>query len=67
MNDGSLTFTGEQVERLREMIEEWICEGFTTPPYTSVTYDIFEALGLDRGPTPWGSYDTRRDRVNAAD
>lgn len=36
----------EQREALVVMVEGWIGEGFTTPPYTAAQYDIFEGLGL---------------------
>lgn len=50
--------TPERREALREIVADWISEGFTTPPYDDVQYDIFEALGLsDDGP---GGYNTRR-------
>jgi hypothetical protein len=39
-------FTGPEVALLRVMVEEWIDEGFTTPPYTSEHYAIFEKLGI---------------------
>jgi len=36
----------KQREALADIVAEWIGEGFTTPPYTSEQYDIFEGLGL---------------------
>ena len=50
---------GIDVPTLREMIGEWIDEGFTTPPYTSEQYDIFEALGIFE-PIGLAQYDVRR-------
>ena len=47
----------ETIEELRGMVEEWVSEGFTTPPYTDAQYDIFEALGFTE---PIAGYDVRR-------
>lgn len=53
----STILTPEQRDALREIVGDWIAEGFTTPPYTDAQYDLFEALRLD----PAGfSYDIRR-------
>lgn len=43
--------TEEQREALREIVSDWISEGFTTPPYTEAQYDLFESLELDRTST----------------
>lgn len=53
--DGTVEFSGEQVEELRTIVEMWVSEGFTTPPYTDLQYDIFEKLGVTGG-----DYDVRR-------
>jgi hypothetical protein len=52
-------FDGPVVEALREIVAEWIGEGFTTPPYAPEQYAIFEALRLDNSDHVAG-YDIRR-------
>jgi hypothetical protein len=52
--------TPEQIEALRDIVEAWIGEGFTTPPYTDEQYDAFEALGIRGQPCPTASYDVTR-------
>lgn len=39
-------FTTDEAAELRGMVEEWISEGFTTPPYTAEQYAIFARLGI---------------------
>lgn len=51
--------TLEQLGTLRDMVEDWVSEGFTTPSYTDAQYDIFEVLGLVKDRAD-GGYDTRR-------
>jgi len=53
----------EHKTTLRGFVEAWINEGFTTPPYTDVQYDIFEWLALDPE-DPFISYDIRRPASN---
>ena len=64
--DKQVTFEGAQVDALRAMVQEWINEGFDSPPYTAAQYDVFEALGLDRNVRRYtdnnNDYDTRRPR-----
>jgi hypothetical protein len=52
--------TLEQREALKRIVEDWINEGFTTPPYEDAYYDIFEALDVQQG-----TYDTRRPLIRA--
>lgn len=53
--------TEDQRTALREIVDEWIADGFTTPPYTAAQYDIFEALDLAKDVHGGRlSYDTRR-------
>jgi hypothetical protein len=52
--------TEDQGAALRAIVDEWIGEGFTTPPYTAAQYDIFEALDLAHAEHVGVSYDTRR-------
>ena len=47
MGEGPRTFAAEQVEALREIVGDWLLEGFTTPPYTPEQYAIFEALEME--------------------
>lgn len=47
--------TGPQRRALREMLEEWVGDGFVVPPYSDAQYDIFEALGVQSS-----VYDTKR-------
>jgi len=42
-----IKFTNEELEEIRAIIIAWIGEGFTTPPYSNVLYDVFEKLGID--------------------
>jgi hypothetical protein len=42
---------------LVSMIEDWVSAGFTTPPYSSAAYGVFEKLGITG---KIGSYDTTR-------
>jgi hypothetical protein len=51
----------EQREALRDIVADWISEGFTGPPYDDAQYDIFEALDL-AADDPHG-YDTRRPEL----
>jgi len=41
-----LTLTPAEVETVRRMVQAWIGEGFTTPPYKPEVYDVFEKLGI---------------------
>jgi hypothetical protein len=38
--------TPEHLEELARIVEAWISEGFTAPPYSEVQYDLFEWLGV---------------------
>lgn len=55
-----MIFTREQTLELREMVADWVAEGFTTPPYEPVQYDIFEKLGVTSR-----AYDIKRPREEA--
>jgi hypothetical protein len=61
-----MEFNDTQVEALREIVTDWISEGFTTPPYKDAYYDIFEKLRITNEKRPSGgyelpvSYDVRR-------
>lgn len=57
-----VVFDCRQIPVLREMVAQWIDEGFTTPPYTDEQYDIFEALDLFENPGLC-SYDIRRPKA----
>lgn len=37
----------DAVEVLRDIVREWVDEGFQRPPYDPAYYDVFEALDLD--------------------
>lgn len=50
----------EAREALRDIVLEWIGEGFATPPYKPEVYDALEALGITGMSGP---YDTTRPRV----
>jgi hypothetical protein len=52
--------TPEQLEALKSIVEEWINDGFTIPPYADEVYDIFEGLDL----VATGPYDIRRPVTN---
>lgn len=54
-DDAPLSDTARQA--LRRMVEDWIGEGFTCPPYTDAQYEAFEWLGITDNPV----YDVRRD------
>ena len=47
MSDDNITLTPAQCAELQHIVTEWIDEGFTTPPYESVYYNIFEILNID--------------------
>ncbi len=47
-------------ERLRQIVMQWVGEGFTTPPYDDTTYEVFESLGIDNSSFPFPSYDVER-------
>lgn len=42
-----MNFTDAETKVLKEMAEGWIEEGFTSPPYTTEHYNIFEKLELN--------------------
>lgn len=54
--------SADQREALEVIVGGWVAEGFTTPPYGSAYYDIFEALDLSPD-GDWG-YDIRRPQGN---
>ena len=63
----TLSLSDDQYDALRDMVLDWINEGFTTPPYKGVEYDLFEILGInnENGPsygdgTPRTFYDLNR-------
>ena len=39
-------FVDEEIAALRDMIHDWIGEGFTTPPYKPAIASVIEKLGL---------------------
>ena len=41
-------FTEEEIEALKEMVEEWISEGFTTPPFEPAVASVIHKLGLSK-------------------
>ena len=53
-----LVLDDETLDALRGIVEEWISEGFTTPPYRPEVYDLFDLLGLD--PDRRRQYDIRK-------
>lgn len=51
--------TPAQLEALKQIVLDWIGEGFTGRPYEDAYYDILEALGLAQERLG-GFFDTRR-------
>lgn len=41
-------FTPAEFQELRNIVRDWISEGFTTPPYSDEQYGIFEKLELPK-------------------
>ena len=41
-----MKFTKEEVEELKSCVIAVIDEGFTTPPYRDIFYDVIEKLGI---------------------
>ena len=39
-------FTDKQIETLRQIVIDWINEGFTSPPYSPEQLEIFRTLGI---------------------
>lgn len=43
-----MQFTDKQTAALARIVEQWVDEGFTSPPYyTDEQYDIFEMLEIE--------------------
>ena len=40
----AIIFTEEELEELREILREWVGEGFTTPPYKPTVQSILDKL-----------------------
>lgn len=56
---GAAILTKDQLVVLRDIVADWIGEGFTTPPYSETHYDIFDILDLENM-HKGGGYDIRR-------
>jgi hypothetical protein len=52
----AVTLTDAEKAALRDILDQWVWEGFTTPPYTDEQYSLFEKVGL----TEHRVYDVRR-------
>jgi hypothetical protein len=42
-----IEFTDEEEKQIKIIVEDWINDGFLTPPYEEVLYDIFEKLEVE--------------------
>lgn len=42
-----MDLTEEMKATIREMVVDWIAEGFTSPPYSEVQHDVFRWLGIE--------------------
>jgi len=56
-----MKFTEQEIEALKSIVAGWINEGFTTPPYQEIYYDLFEKLELNH-PTEF-QYNTLRPSI----
>ncbi len=45
-SDKMIEFTKEEIEEIKSCVVAVINEGFTTPPYRKVVYDLIEKLGI---------------------
>lgn len=52
-----MTFDEAEIVALREMVRDWIGEGFTTPPYSPAQYAIFEKMSITNEKDPNGGYE----------
>jgi len=41
-----VSFTDEELDEIKSIVLSWINEGFTTPPYDTIDYSIFEKLNI---------------------
>ena len=56
-----IKLNNKQLEALQRIILDWISDGFTTPPYDTEYYDIFEKIEIEQEDLST-DYDIRRPK-----